>query len=248
LTFAPRTGAYPAPVATLGNVLVEAPNGDVNANVSGILQIPINGLNYPDAITAVLAGYELRDGMGNPLTAGNMADGTPVLISAGRNINAVGSGIIASNAKLKASGDINGLIFARNNIDISAQQNVNVTALGQGNVNVSSTRGSISGTIIGVGAVTVSGGSIDASLISANVTGATSGQSGLGQGTAANATAQAVSSDDSNKAVVSSNQSDDDKKKKEVALAEKVSRVTVILPAQSTSRNSSQKQTSTQPL
>jgi hypothetical protein len=96
--------------------------------------------------------------------------------------------------------------------------------------------------------VTVSGGSIDASLISANVTGATSGQSGLGQGTAANATAQAVSSDDSNKAVVSSNQSDDDKKKKEVALAEKVSRVTVILPAQSTSRNSSQKQTSTQPL
>ncbi|MGA2029925.1 MAG: hypothetical protein ABSG87_07610 [Verrucomicrobiota bacterium] len=231
LTFPARDASYPAPPATLGNILVEAPNGDVNANVSGILQIPLNNLNYPNAITTVLAGYELRDSMGNPVTADDMADGTPVFVSADGNIIANGSGIIASNAKLDASGDINGLIFARNNIDISAQQNVNVTALGVGNVNVSS-GGTISGTIVGVGAVSVSGNSIDASLISANVSGATSGQSGLGQGTAANSVSQSASNDQSTKDAASSDSEDDEKNKKpkQIALAQKVSRVTVILP------------------
>jgi len=37
-----------------------------------------------------------------------MADGTPASVSTGRNINASGSGIIASNAKLDASGNIIG--------------------------------------------------------------------------------------------------------------------------------------------
>ena len=236
LTFPARDAFYPAPPSTLGNILVEAPNGDINANVAGILQIPLNHLNYPDAISVVLAGYELLDSMGNPVTADDITDGTPDLVSADQNINVNGSGIIASNARLDASGNINGLIFARNNIDINAQQNVNVTALGVGNVNVSSSAGTISGTIVGVGSVSVSGSSIDASLVSANVSGATSGQSGLGQGTAANATSQAASSLDANQAVASSDQSDDDdkkKKKKEVALAQKVGRVTVILPAKS---------------
>ena len=251
LTFPARDAFYPAPPSTLGNILIEAPNGDINANVAGILQIPLNHLNYPDAISVVLAGYELLDSMGNPVTADDITDGTPDLVSADQNINVNGSGIIASNARLDASGNINGLIFARNNIDINAQQNVNVTALGVGNVNVSSSAGTISGTIVGVGSVSVSGSSIDASLVSANVSGATSGQSGLGQGTAANATSQAASSLDANQAVASSDQSDDDdkkKKKKEVALAQKVGRVTVILPAKSSPPDSSQKQTSTQPL
>jgi filamentous hemagglutinin family protein len=231
LTFPARVASYPAPTATLGNILVEAPNGDVNANLSGILQIPLNNFNYPNAITTVLAGYELRDSMGNPVTADDMADGMPVLVSADGNITANSSGIIASNVKLDASGDINGLIFARNNIDISAQQNVNVTALGVGNVTVSS-GGTISGTIVGVGAVSVSGSSVDASLISANVSGATSSQSGLGQGTAANSVSQSASNDQSTKAAASSDSEDDEKNKKakQIALAQKVSRVTVILP------------------
>ena len=250
MTFPPRDASYPAPNATLGNILVEAPNGEVNADVSGILQVPLNNLNYPDADVTVLAGYELQDSTGNPVNAADMADGTPVLVSANRDINAYGSGIIASNARLDASGNVNGLVFARNNIDINAQQNVNVTALGGQNVNVSSASGTISGTLIGVGGVNASGSSIDASLVSANVTGATSGQSGLGQGTAANATAQAASSNGADQAVASSDQSDEDnkKKKKEVALAQKVGRVTVILPAKGSPPSSSQKQTSTQPL
>ncbi|MGA3284025.1 MAG: filamentous hemagglutinin N-terminal domain-containing protein [Verrucomicrobiota bacterium] len=326
LTFRARNASYPAPTATLGNILVEAPNGDVTANAAGILQIALNHLNYPDATTLILAGYELRDssdhaapaaatgeptvqelsesapGASDPartvvingdqlqvsatvwptllallglpsndsqvihinVTADKagfetalLGDGTGLanynflgLVSSGKNINASNSGIITSNAKLDASGNIIGLIFARNDININAQQNINVSALGQGNVSVNSAGGTVSGTIIGVGGVSASGSSIDASLISANVTGTTSGQSGLGQGTAANATAQAMSSDDANKVLASSDQSDDDdkKKKKEVALAQKVGRVTVILPAKSSSPTSSRKQTSTQPL
>ena len=94
--------------------MVEAPNGDIIANAAGILQIAFNkGLNYPDATTTVLAGYELLDSLGNPVTAADLADGTPVLVSAGRDINVTGSGIIAGNANLDASGNINGLIFAR---------------------------------------------------------------------------------------------------------------------------------------
>jgi filamentous hemagglutinin family protein len=232
LTFPSRHANYPAPVAELGNILVEAPNGTVNADVAGILQLPLNQLNYPDATTIVLAGYELRDSENNPVTAANWSDGTPVFVSDNQNIFASGSGIIASNAKLDASGSIYGLIFARNNIDINAQQNVDVTALGGANVSVNS-GGTISGTIIGVGSVSASGGSIDASLISANVSGSTSGQSGLGQGNAANAASQSASNDDSTKVAKTDDSTDDDdlkKKKKGIALAQKVGRVTVLLP------------------
>lgn len=232
LTFAPRDETYPALDASLGNVLVETPNGNVIANTSGILQLALNNLNYPTALVTVLAGYELRDSQGNPVSAANMTDATAVQVSAGRDINASGSGVIASNARLDASGDINGLIFARNNIDIAAQQNINVTALGLGNVSVNSAGGAISGTIIGVGSVTATGGSIDASLVSANVSGATSGQSGLGTGNAANATANAASAADSDATATktATNTDEDDTKKKGIALAQKVSRVTVILP------------------
>jgi hypothetical protein len=259
LTFPEIGAAYPAPAEVPGNILVEAPNGSVSANTSGILQVSLNHLSYPDATTTVLAGYELLDAGGNNLLsaadiapddtfrapadknspyAADLVDGEGNIVGElvlgmnGEDINANGSGIIAGNAKLDASGSINGLIFARNNININAQQNVNVTALGEGDVSVSSSGGTISGTIVGVGGVSVSGNSIDATLVSANVSGATSGESGLGQGTAANSTSASMQNDDSAKAAVSSDDEDGDlkKKKKEIALAQKVSRVTVILP------------------
>lgn len=310
LTFDNADPNYPAPPAVLGNILVEAPNGNVNADISGILQIPLNHLNYPNAVTAVLAGSELRDVNGNPLTAADL--GTPTVqgtlapagqgdsaqtvvigtqhiqlssavwgeltallglspasgqviqldasgnqagliaaltgngtglgsfsyatqVSSGRDINARGSGIIASNAKLGATGSINGLIFARNNIDIAAQQNVNVTALGVGIVNVSGS--SVSGTIIGVGAVNVAGGSIDASLQSANVSGSTSGSSGLGNANAAAGASQsaAATSTSETKEVASDNTGDSDDKKKRggggsPGLTRRTGRVTVVLP------------------
>ncbi len=309
LTFPARDSSYPAPDAILGNILVEAPNGSVNADAAGILQIALNHLNYPDAVTTVLAGFELRDAGGNAVLAADsekaviellpvstddlsdpprtaivdgtkyqlsatvwsellavlgspgdsqvvnlhvigdptvflaalLGDGTGLassinyqsLVSAGRNINVGGSGIIASNARLDASGNINGLIFARNNIDIIAQQNINVSALGVGNVNVNSSSGTISGNYIGVGGVSVSATTVDANLVSANIVGSTSGQSGLGQGGAAAAASQGLANSASTQAAAASEQGADDeqkKKGKEIALAQKVSRVTVILP------------------
>ncbi|MEI9962336.1 MAG: hypothetical protein WDM76_14730 [Limisphaerales bacterium] len=126
------------------------------------------------------------------------------------------------------------LIFARNNIDLNAQQNVSVTALAQGTVNVSA-GDNVSGTIIGIGGINASGSSVDASLLSQNInaSGDVSGTVGFAQGTAANATSQNTQSEDTSKVGDSSEEADDDKKKKGkgITLAQKVSRVTVLLPA-----------------
>jgi len=65
------------------------------------------------------------------------------------------------------------------------------------------------------------------------VTGATSGQSGLGQGAAANGTSQGLANNASTQAADAASPGlDDDKKNtgKPVALAVKKSRVTVVLP------------------
>jgi len=335
-------------VNTLGNILVETPEGNIIASLGGILQFSQNGVNSPDATVQLLTGYELRDTQGNPVLAKDLGQGTPVpifsnpnvvtlgstiqvqpadsslpvsltqvldasgnplldtssghllyvgtsdpsrqlvefvdgsiqpynndvgetvnvakpkdaagntfddaqgnpILVLGRNIDATGSGIIGSNVKLAATGNIKGLVFGQTGVAITAQQNIDVTALSSGNVSVNSANGSISGNIVG-SSVSASGDSIDATVLSQNAS--VNGQSGgdtFAQGTAANATAQAASSDDSNKAAASSDQSDDDdkKKKKDVALAQKTGRVTVILPGKSPAPASSQKQTATQPL
>ena len=232
-TFPARNASYPAPTASVGNILVEAPNGDVNANAGGIVQLPLNGKSYPNSIVEVLAGLELRDSAGNPVMAGNIANGTPVQVSSGRNIDANGSGVIGDTITLDASGNIIGVIFARNNLAINAQQNVNVTALSEGISSVNA-GGSIQGTIIGVGGVSASGSSDTANLESNNgVSGSTSGSKGLAPGAAANATSQAASANDATATAAKSDNSGEDdptKKKKTIALAQKVSRVTVLLP------------------
>ncbi|MEI8345293.1 MAG: dihydroorotate dehydrogenase [Candidatus Omnitrophota bacterium] len=88
--------------------------------------------------------------------------------------------------------------------------------------------------IIGIGGISASGSSVDAALLSnAGISGATSGQTGFAQGTAANATAQADQSPDAAKAAETGTGDDPEeqnKKKKGITLAAKVSRVTVLLP------------------
>ncbi|MEJ0088547.1 MAG: hypothetical protein WDM80_02115 [Limisphaerales bacterium] len=212
---------FPDSSSHVGNILVETPNGNINASAGGIVQLPLNLVKNPNATTTLLAGYEWQNG-------------SPVFVSSGRNIDVSGSGVIAQNALLKASGSIYGLIFAQGNIDVSAQQNVNVTALAQGTANVSA-GGNVSGTIIGVGGVSASGGSIDASLLSSGaISGETSGQSGFAQGTAANAASAAASASDVSETAEKSTtteETDVDKNKKPITLAQKVGRVTVVLPA-----------------
>jgi len=297
---------------TVGNILVEAPNGVVSASAGGVVQLSLNGNKSPDAIVQVLAGLELHDVNGHVLSAANLSlptiqgalitaaagdspdtvvitDGaTPIkiqvsaavwsqltavlnlapaanhdlqlnlsgggqsalqtvlagngsglanynyatFVSAGRNIDASGSGVIGSNIKLNATGDILGVIFARNNLDINAQQNVGVTALSGGLASVSG-QSLGSSTIIGIGGINVSGDASGTSLLSnSQISGDTSGSKGMAQGTAANATSQGMAGENSAPPSETVGGSDDElnKKKKGIALAQKVSRVTVILP------------------
>jgi filamentous hemagglutinin family protein len=105
--------------STLGNILVEAPNGNITANQGGILQIAFNGRASASATTEILAGYELRDSGGNRVSAQNLESGTAVKVSAGRNIDASGSGVIAQKIIAKATGTISGL-FVGTDINIDA--------------------------------------------------------------------------------------------------------------------------------
>ena len=312
MTFPPRAPAFTEPSYPVGNVLVEAPEGNITANAAGIVQLPLNGVDSSAATATVLAGYELRDAGGNPVDAAGsekavveplpvsvddlsdpphtaIVDGTKYqpsatvwaqllallgapgdsqvvnlhvigdstdfvaallgngvglansinyfsAVSSGENINVNGSGVVASNARMDASGNITGLIVTRNNADVIVQQNANVTVLAQGNANVSA-GGNLSGEIIGVGGLSASsGGSIDASLLSQNISPGvkTSGQEGFTAGTAAAAASTGLANDQTTKTAATSDDNTDDptKKKggKQITLAQKVSRVTVILP------------------
>jgi filamentous hemagglutinin family protein len=220
-TFPPSLdAAFPASVSPVGNITVTTPRGNIVANAGGIVQIPLNGVSVNAGTVSLRAGT--RDAQGNVVHAGN--------------IDASGSGVIGSTVNLDASGTITGLVFARQNIDLNAQAGVNVTALAQGSVNVTS-GGTISGTIIGVGSVTASGASVDASLLSQNVTASgnvTSSQVGFSQGTAASGASQSLQGDDAAKTAAKAKAEDDDARGRRVAtgprLSRTVGRVTVILP------------------
>jgi len=157
------------------------------------------------------------------------------------NVDASGSGVIGANVKIKATGDIKGLVLSQGNITLGANQNINVTAIGVGNVTASA-GGTVSGTIVGVGGVSASGNSIDASLLSQNVT--TSGslaagsQVGFAAANAAGATSQsALSGDQETKktlvsAAVDDSNTDEGKKRRGLTptITRRIGRVTVILP------------------
>ena len=191
--------------ARLGDITVSAPDGSINASLGGIIQLAFNGADSRNNF---------------------------IQLDAGQDINAYGSGIIGSNIRLQAGGNINGLVVGSQSVDIISAHNVSVTAVSGGNVDISAS-GTVAGTVIGGGDVSVSGDTIDADVRGGSVStsGDTSGASlGVPQSnvtkdntqTADNASATASKTDD---------QSDDDKKKKKgVALAQKVSRVTVLLP------------------
>jgi len=191
--------------AQLGNITVNAPNGSINASSGGILQIAFNAAD----------------------TRNNFID-----LTAGHDITANGSGVLGYNIKLKAGGDIKGLIFGSQSVKINSQNNVNVTVVSGGNVDINAS-GKVSGTVISGGNLDVSGGSITASLIAESVSasGDTSGaNTGIPQNVAKN---NAETADDaSTVASKTDDQNDDENKKKGkgITLAQKTGRVTVILP------------------
>ena len=218
-----------------GNLLMEANGNPLYVETADaskqIVEFVGNKIqSYLDASGNPVNIVEPHDANGHPI---DDPQGNPIQIL-GRNIDVTGSGVIAQNAELKATGSINGLIFAKGNIDVNAQQNVNVIALAQGTANVS---GSSLGNseIIGFEGINSSGDSSGASLLSNNqINGGSGGQTGFAQGTAANSASQSASNSDSNqtadKSTTGDSTDDQNKKKKPITLAQKVGRVTVLLP------------------
>src|SRR5208282_1494184 len=84
---------FPAQNNTVGNILVETPEGDISAGLGGIIQAPLNGVDSPNATGEVLAGYELRDANGNQVLAKDIPSGTPVPVFSARDVVTLGSAI-----------------------------------------------------------------------------------------------------------------------------------------------------------
>jgi hypothetical protein len=222
-TFPPAEGVvFPASQSTVGNILVEAPQGNIVTSAGGIAQVPLNGVNERAGTVTLVAGSV--DSSGKVLFTGN--------------IDATGSGVIGSTVNLTATGQITGLVVARDNVDIVARQNVSVTALAQGIVTVTS-GGTASGTYIGIGGISATAVNVDAALLSQNIvtSGAlNSNQIGFTPGTAAAATSQAVQPAEPQKMAAAegkAEESDELKRKTGAArprLSKTVGRVTLIMP------------------
>ncbi len=192
--------------AALGNVTVATPEGSINASLGGIIQIAFNGADGRNAF---------------------------IDLSAGHDINASGSGIIGSNIKLKADGNITGVIVGSGTVDINSEHNVDVTAFGGGGISITAV-GEVSGTIVSP-VLSVSGDSITAALIGGSVsaTGDTSGaEVGVPQSNVSKEDARTT--EDAATIVAKSDDADDEDQKKKknqtVALAQKTGRVTLVLP------------------
>ncbi len=207
-------GKVPGSPLVPGNITVTTPQGDIEANLGGILQEALNG--------------DIAGGPTITLTAGST--GHP------GNIDLGDSGVIGGTVNLTANGNINGLIISRQNSSVNAAQNFTGTVLSGGSATVAVT-GSVSGTIVGVGGASVSGGSgVTAQVLGQNVSvngGAATSTLGTSATATTAATAASASSTDENQQQVAGNTQDDDPLKKKgrgPLLARRVGRVTVILP------------------
>jgi filamentous hemagglutinin family protein len=233
----------PGGQATLGNILVETPNGIISSSQGGIVQISFNATDDSKAIAMALAGYELRDATGaNRLTAANfmpgdtasdLADvsssfslldkagdtvGKIAYVSPGRAIDATGSGIIAENIIAKATGKVSGLFVGLT---------VNVTTPVIGPITVFSSSPPV---------ITDGGGKDPTPTDSGAPPVIFTADSTTAAAPTAPAKTVAEAADSADSAAAKTDNSDNDfdgdakKKGKGIALAEKVSRVTVLLP------------------
>ena len=199
--------ALPHSPAPLGNIVIDTPEGSINASKGGILQLALNGANTQNS---------------------------SITLNAGRDIVATGSGVIGANLQLTAGGSINGILVSSGVITVEAAVNANVTAFAKGDVSISA-GGDVSGTVMTSGSASVSGESITASLISQSVTtsGSTTGSAiGVPQSNVPKEDSKVADDASTMAALANQTDTDDDKKKKDksIALAQKSGHVTVILP------------------
>jgi hypothetical protein len=197
----------------VGDITVQA-GGDIRAGSGGILQLAFNKADQSGASVALLSEHG--------------------------SVYAGQSGVLGQNLDVRApQGSIEGIFVAGQNADIAAQNNVNVTALAGGTASVSG-GGSVSGSIVGGTGANVSGAEVSASVISTGGSASANGTESSGTafaGVAAPATqksAEDASTTLAKKEEKTEEEEGEEKKKgKKIVIAQKVSRVTVILPNKS---------------
>jgi hypothetical protein len=210
-------------------------------------QNELNGIipGAPVPYIDILSGYGLLsydgnhqpilDSFGNlAITAQNLLDGHVVQNTDVNNVDAEGSGIIGAGKVTVYSHNFHGNIVTTGDVDVNVKHDFVGTVFGLGIVSVTTDGGSISGTVIGVEGVSANGGDITANLESnGTISGETSGDTGFTTSQASANVAAGVGNDAANEVKKSDDKGDDEvnKKKKPIALAQKVSRVTVLLPA-----------------
>ena len=198
----------PGSSAALGDINVTATDGSINANLGGIVQLAFNDADTRSSFIALHAGGD---------------------------INAGGSGIIGSNIRLDAVGDIRGVVIGSQNVAINSQHNVNVSAFAGAGISISAV-GNIGGTVVSGGNVSVSADAISASLISKSVSSSGDSSSaaiGLPQSNIAKTDVKVTEDASEITAKTSQEETDDELKKKRTQsprLARTSGRVTVILP------------------
>ncbi len=225
-TFPPSLDpSFPPSLNTVGNILIETPHGNIVANQGGIVQLPLNGINTGAGSVTLNAGS--RD----PITGA---------VSYVGNINVTGSGVIGSTVNLDATGDITGVIVARQKFGAITPQNINIIGVSSGTADVQA-GGTLSGSLYAMGTITASGGNVTASLFSQSVSvsgGVNTKDIGFSSSTIANATSSGLQGDETARRVASAEQGQDEdellKKRAGGAalprLAHTIGRVTLILP------------------
>ena len=229
-------------VTDSGNPSTPAPKVTVVAGIQGLVDQGKNGATDPGkAIDSTLPVVNSTESSPNLQAAIKSVLGTstvPAFTTKATgtvgNIEATGAGILGGNVSLDAAGGVSGFVFALGNLNLSTVQNVDVNAVAIGTVTVSSTSGSVAGSLVGVGGISASGSSISATFTtqgSASGNGA-SVERNTGTANVAAASSAAASADDKGKqtAVASNDTENDESKKRKLPVITKTGRVTVILP------------------
>jgi hypothetical protein len=191
----------------VGNITVDTPHGNIDAGLGGITQEPDNG---------------------------NTSLKPTVSLTAGGNINAGDTGVIAINVNAQATGTITGLFISSGNSTLHADT-INVTDLAGGTANLSANT-TISGLAIAGGGISIGSGKFEGVALSQNVSGG-GAQSALASAASASAGSEtsAAGEASSQKAETSlqptTTDTDDDLKRARAhpLLAKYTGRVTVLL-------------------
>jgi filamentous hemagglutinin family protein len=193
----------------VGNITVNTPQGNIDASLGGITQEPKNG---------------------------NSSLTPTVNLTAGGNIDASGTGVIAINVNAQASGSISGLFISSGNSTIHSDTSIDATILAGGTATLSAGT-TISGLAIAGGGINIGSGSFQGVALSQSVSGggaqsalASAASASAGSQTSAAGEASSQKSETSDQSASSNTGDDLNRARGRPLLAKYFGRVTVLLP------------------